>query len=98
MSVAKLWAIILYLRGLLIPVSLDLKEFYQLIEVEKKYFNDYLTSGPSGLKTTINKGNKVRLLKRATAMAIPVRKPKYIVGIKLDKVRTENPTVIVMEV
>ena len=63
MSVAKLRAIILYLRGLLITLSLNRKEFYQFIGVEKKYFNDYLTSGPSGLKTTINKGNKVRLLK-----------------------------------
>ena len=58
----------------------------------------YLASGPRGLKTISNKGNKVKLLKSATAIAIPVRKPKYIVGIKLDKVRTENPTVIVMEV
>ena len=64
----------------------------------KKYFTGYLTSGPRGLKTIISKGNKVKLLKSATTMAIPVRKPKYIVGIKLDKVRTENPTVTVMEV
>jgi len=34
-SVTKLWVIILYLRGLLIALSLDRKEFYQLIEVEK---------------------------------------------------------------
>ena len=65
---------------------------------DKKYSTGHLTSGPRGLKTTISKGNKVKLLKSATAMAIPVRKPKYIVGIKLDKVRTENPTVTVMEV
>ena len=58
----------------------------------------YLASGPRGLKTIINKGNKVKLLKSATAIAIPVRKPKYIVGIKLDKVSMENPTVTVMEV
>ena len=64
----------------------------------KKYFAGYLTSGPRGLKTTISKGNKVRLLKSATTMAIPVRKPKYIVGIKLDKVRIENPTVTVIDV
>ena len=69
-----------------------------MIKKLKEYSTGYLTSGPRGLKTTISKGNKVKLLKSATAMAIPVRKPKYIVGIKLDKVRTENPTVTVMEV
>jgi hypothetical protein len=55
-------------------------------------------SGPRGLNTTIKRGSNVKLLKRATAMANPVRKPKYIVGIKLDKVRMENPTVTVIEV
>ena len=60
--------------------------------------HSYLASGPRGLKTISNKGNKVKLLKSATAIAIPVRKPKYIVGIKLDKVSIENPTVTVMEV
>jgi len=66
--------------------------------LDLKIFLSYLISGPRGLKTTINKGNKVKLLKRATAIAIPVRKPKYIVGIKFDKVKTEKPTVTVMEV
>ena len=69
-----------------------------LLMNDKKYPTGHLTSGPRGLKTIISKGNKVKLLKSATTMAIPVRKPKYIVGIKLDKVRTENPTVTVIEV
>jgi hypothetical protein len=60
--------------------------------------HSYLASGPRGLKTIINKGNKVKLLKSATTIAIPVRKPKYIVGIKLDKMSMENPTVTVIEV
>jgi hypothetical protein len=64
----------------------------------KNLLYSYLASGPRGLKIMTNKGNKVKLLKSATAIAIPVRKPKYIVGIKFDKVRTENPTVTVMEV
>ena len=78
--------------------TLENQEHLSLLVKIKKYFTGYLTSGPRGLKTTSSKGNKVKLLKSATAMAIPVRKPKYIVGIKLDKVRTENPTVTVMEV
>ena len=56
----------------------------------KKFYVSYLTSGPRGLKTTINNGNKVKLLKSATAIATPVKKPKYIVGIKFDKVRTAD--------
>ena len=78
--------------------TLKNQEHLSLLLKIKKYFTGYLTSGPRGLKTTSSKGNKVKLLKSATAMAIPVRKPKYIVGIKLDKVRTENPTATVMEV
>jgi len=70
--------------------TLENQEHLSLLVKIKKYFTGYLTSGPRGLKTTISKGNKVKLLKSATAMAIPVRKPKYIVGIKLDKVRTET--------
>ena len=31
-------------------------------------------------------------------MAIPVKIPKYIVGIKFDKIRIENPKTIVMDV
>ena len=69
-----------------------------LISLDLKFPYIYLVSGPRGLKTKISKGNKVKLLKSATAIAIPVRRPKYIVGTKLDKVRMENPTVTVIEV
>jgi hypothetical protein len=69
-----------------------------LLIIVNNPLHSYLASGPRGLKTIINKGNKVKLLKSATTIAIPVRKPKYIVGIKLDKMSMENPTVTVIEV
>ena len=34
----------------------------------------------------------------ASNIAIPVKIPKYIVGIKLDKTKIENPKTIVIEV
>jgi hypothetical protein len=57
-----------------------------------------LTSGPKGLNTEINSGNKVKLFRRATIIATPVRRPKYREGMKLDKVRIEKPAVTVMAV
>jgi hypothetical protein len=57
-----------------------------------------LTSGPKGLKMKINNGNKVKLFRRATIIATPVRRPKYKEGMKLDKVRMEKPAVTVMAV
>ena len=34
----------------------------------------------------------------ANNIAIPVKTPKYIVGIKLDKIKIENPNTIVIDV
>ena len=34
----------------------------------------------------------------ASSIAIPVKIPKYIVGIKFDKTKIENPKTIVIEV
>ena len=49
-------------------------------------------------------GDKIRVVKRvntdiiANNIAIPVNIPKYIVGIKLEKIKIENPKTIVIEV
>ena len=53
---------------------------------------------PKGLVESINLGNSVRTDNIANNIAIPVKTPKYIVGIKLDKTRMENPKTIVIEV
>ena len=55
-------------------------------------------SGPRGLKIYIRAGSRVKLFNKATIIATPVNNPKYIVGIKLDRVKIENPTVIVIDV
>ena len=34
----------------------------------------------------------------ANSIAIPVKTPKYIVGIKLDKTKIENPNTMVIDV
>ena len=47
----------------------------------------------------INKaGSRVKEAKSAATMANPVNKPKYIVGIKLDKDNIEKPITIIDEV
>jgi hypothetical protein len=53
---------------------------------------------PNGLRERINFGNKVKTDIIANIIAIPVNTPKYIVGIKLDKTKIENPNTIVIEV
>ena len=66
---------------------------------EKKSFTtsiDYLIS--KGLSTKSKDGNNVKTDIIANNIAIPVKTPKYIVGIKLDKIKIENPNTIVIDV
>ena len=53
---------------------------------------------PNGRNTCNNAGSRVKTDIIANNIAIPVNIPKYIVGIKLDKTKIENPKTIVMEV
>ncbi len=53
---------------------------------------------PRGLNTISNAGNNVKDASKAANMAKPVSNPKYIVGIKLDKDKIENPITIIDEV
>ena len=53
---------------------------------------------PKGFTTKINFGNKVKTEIMAKSIAIPVKMPKYMVGIKLDKTSIEKPNTIVIEV
>ena len=55
-------------------------------------------SGPKGLKTRSSFGNRVRTETNASSIAIPVKTPKYIVGMKFDKTKIEKPKTIVIEV
>jgi len=50
------------------------------------------------LKTNKREGNKVKTEIIANNIAIPVKIPKYIVGIKFDKTKIEKPKTIVIEV
>ena len=43
-------------------------------------------------------GNSVRTDISASNIAIPVKTPKYIVGIKLDNTKIEKPKIIVIDV
>ena len=43
-------------------------------------------------------GKRVKTDNKASSIAIPVKTPKYIVGIKLDKTKIENPKTMVIEV
>ena len=51
-----------------------------------------------GLSTKSKDGNNVKTDIMANNIAIPVKTPKYIVGIKLDKTKIENPNTIVIDV
>ena len=53
---------------------------------------------PNGLKTNIKDGSKVKTEIIANNIANPVKIPKQIVGMNLDKTKIENPKTIVMEV
>ena len=46
----------------------------------------------------ISEGRRVKTEIIANNMAKPVKKPKYIVGIKFDKTKMENPNTIVIDV
>ena len=46
----------------------------------------------------ISLGNRVSTDIKASNIAIPVKIPKYIVGMKLDKTKIEKPKTIVIEV
>ena len=51
-----------------------------------------------GLNTKSKDGSRVKTEIIASSIAIPVKTPKYIVGIKLDKTKIENPNTIVIDV
>ena len=51
-----------------------------------------------GLSIKSKDGNNVKTEIIANSIAIPVKTPKYIVGIKLDKTKIENPNTIVIDV
>ena len=57
-----------------------------------------LTYFPNGLTNNINDGSKVKTEIIANNIAKPVKIPKYIVGINLDKTKIENPKTIVIDV
>ena len=46
---------------------------------------------PNGFKTNISLGSNVNTEIIASNIAIPVNTPKYIVGMKFDKTKIENP-------
>jgi len=43
-------------------------------------------------------GKRVKTEIKASSIAMPVNTPKYIVGIKFDKTKIENPKTIVIDV
>ena len=53
---------------------------------------------PKGFTIKISFGSKVKTEIIAKSIAIPVKTPKYIVGIKLDTTSIENPKIILIEV
>ena len=57
-----------------------------------------LSSLPNGLRVIINFGSKVKTEIIASNIAIPVKIPKYIVGINLDNIKIEKPKTIVIDV
>ncbi len=58
----------------------------------------WLFSLPKGLNKINKEGNNVNDAKSAVSIARPVRRPKYIVGIKFDKDKIEKPITIIDEV
>ena len=60
--------------------------------------NSITYSAPKGFNTKISFGRRVKTETIAKSIAIPVKTPKYIVGIKLDNTKIENPKTIVIEV
>ena len=66
----------------------------------KNYFVKILLcySLPKGFTIKISFGKSVKTEIMAKSIAIPVKIPKYIVGIKLDNTSIEKPKTIVIEV
>ena len=62
------------------------------------HHTELLVSSPNGLSVKINFGSKVNTEIIANIIAMPVNTPKYIVGMKLDNTKIENPKTIVIEV
>ena len=62
------------------------------------FFTNYKFSGPKGLSTSNNLGKRVSTEMSANNIAMPVKTPKYIVGIKFERNRIEKPNTIVIEV
>ena len=66
-----------------------------------KYYFEWTLSFqalPNGLITKISFGKSVKTEIIAKSIAMPVKTPKYIVGIKLESTSIENPKIIVIEV
>ena len=55
-------------------------------------------SFPKGFNIINNLGKRVKTEIIASNIAMPVKTPKYIVGIKFDNTKIENPKTIVIEV
>lgn len=54
--------------------------------------------GPKGFNHTNNCGKRVREAISAINIARPVNRPKYMVGRKLESIRMEKPTMMIIEV
>ena len=54
--------------------------------------------GPNGRQTRIRLGSRLKAEMRAMTMARAVRRPKSMLGMKVDTQRIENPIVMVMDV
>ena len=52
----------------------------------------------NGLNRINNCGNKTKDESNAISIAILVKIPKYILGIKFENIKIQNPTIIVTEV
>ena len=67
--------------------------------IKKTWYHWVLSiSSPNGLSINISLGKSVNTEIIASNIAIPVKIPKYIVGIKFDKTKIEKPNTIVIEV
>ena len=55
-------------------------------------------SAPNGFTINISFGRRVKTETIAKSIAMPVKTPKYIVGIKLESTKIEKPKTIVIEV
>ena len=62
----------------------------------------YTSSGrytqPNGFQSNIIRGRTVKAAKSAINIAVAVRTPKYMVGMKLDNTKIEKPKMMVIVV